>query len=153
MGTCYFGNQVHAISEDELRKLCPSELDALLGALEKYGPSFGDFCRAFMWDPADEINELGTGTAGEEIDEEAAVAEIAAAWERLRAAFARATTIEGGAHLELEVTHICKDEVCHRSAKVPAGDGLFVVTGVMGPTPAGQAFVDRLEEYDWVSAA
>lgn len=117
------------ISLDGLKAICPREVEVCEAILDALGHNWDSFALAVEKE--------------ESLDEDE---QIDNAWEKLQAAFSKATNI-GKSHLELSIGHYSPDdgdqyddleEGCY-----------FTVDNVTQFTPAGEKFKTHLEERSW----
>ncbi len=116
------------ISLDGLKAICPEEVKACETVLEQSGCDWDSFALA---------------VEQEELDDHS---EIINAWEKLQAAFSKATKV-GKSHLELGIGHYASDDG-DRYDDLEQGC-YFTVDNVTQFTSAGKKFHAHLEERSW----
>lgn len=117
------------IGLDGLKAICPHEVEACETILEALGHSWDSFALAVEKE--------------ESLDEDE---QVENAWEKLQAAFSKATNV-GQSHLELGIGHYSTDDG-DRYDDLEQGC-YFTVDNVTQFTPAGEKFNAHLEEKSW----
>jgi hypothetical protein len=143
------------IEWEEIKKLCPQEAGDFLATLGRYGVRLERFAQAFMCEEIDTaylISDCIDTPENEDSDEfwDRLVADLTAAYERLQAAFAKATTV-GQSHLDLKVGYHNKKEGGDCYDEV---DGVFWdIDGAYDLAAAGKKFQDLFERRFFVNWA
>jgi hypothetical protein len=150
MSSDYAATYVDQVDETFVRETCPTEYQAFVDALRRYGLEMEQAARYFMWEQRDTgylTDDLAVPKDRDRTEyTEACVREVQSAWDALRQAFAAATAV-GESRLELSLGFHDPEE----GGAYDEVEGVYWhVYGAYQLSPAGQKYERNIERKHFV---